>query len=635
MGTIAKVALTTVLLTYVGSTQQAWVALGPFGGSVRTLAYDPQNPDHVFLGTSAGQLYASKDGGASWAWVAQFGDGEYVLDNIAVDPRIPNLIYAATWRLEGGGEFFRSRDGGKSWQSAPVLHGKSVRALALAPSDPRVIVVGALDGVFRSSDAGETWERISPLGDSELKNVESLAIDPMHPEVIYVGTWHLPWKTTDGGRTWHPIHEGLVDDSDVFAITVDQEHPAVVYASACTGIYRSEDGGELFRKLQGIPESARRTRSLQQDPSDRNTIYAGTTEGLWKTTDAGRNWRRLTAANVVVNHVVIDPRRPGRVLLATESGGVLASDNGGNTFQLSNSGFANRRVTSAVVDRGDARTIYAVVANDEHSGGIFISRDAGAQWTRMTASTGTLDVITLRQAEDGTLVAGTATGIFTLARNAGAWVPHSLLADPDQRLMTARVTQLELLDHSWLAATSAGLFSSLDGGAIWQGGPLLGEQDLIGVAAAGRTVLAASSQAVLVSRDGGAHWRRAALPEDFRSILGVAVGSDSTLWLATSQGAFCSRAGRAWQHVIAGVPARNLIAIAYDSESHRLFGASASGEIFESADSGLTWALTAETGWPIRNLIVSHGRVLAVTLFGGLLAQPEPITDASSPAGKP
>ena len=69
--------------------------------------------------------------------------------------------------------------------------------------------------------------------------------------IIYAGTFHLPWKTTDGGRTWRPIHDGMIDDSDVMSLLIDGPHPERLYASACSGIYRSDDGAGAVEKNPG------------------------------------------------------------------------------------------------------------------------------------------------------------------------------------------------------------------------------------------------------------------------------------------------------------------------------------------------------------------------------------------------
>jgi len=322
---------------------QPWQPLGPDGGTVRSLTFDPKNPDHIFLGTSAGRLYQSLDNGVSWSRYAHLGSAsEMVLDHIIVDPANPRNIYVAAWNAQSpnsDGDIFRSKDGGKTWDLLADVHGKSVRALALAASDPKTLVAGALDGIFRSNDGGDTWIRISPEHHAEIKNVESVAIDPANPEVIYAGTWHLPWKTDNGGKTWHSIKKGVIDDSDVFTIMIDSQNPASLYISACSGIYRSESAGELFRKIQGIPYSARRTRMLQMDPSDHKIVYAGTTEGLWKTMDAGATWKNVGLQDVpFIQAVIVDPKNPltarvwvnrvwehlvGKPLVATPSGGSI------------------------------------------------------------------------------------------------------------------------------------------------------------------------------------------------------------------------------------------------------------------------------------------------------------------------
>ncbi|HLJ89221.1 MAG TPA: YCF48-related protein [Candidatus Angelobacter sp.] len=328
-------ALAALLSVAALASAQPWRTLGPDGGDVRSLAHDPKDPDRIFLGTSAGSLYLSVDGGANWTRYAQLGNSrDLVLDRIAIDPSDPATMYVAAWSIESSnGDLFRTRDGGKTWNTLLAMHGKSVRSLTIAPSDPKTLVAGSRDGVYRTRDSGETWERISPENHAEIKNIESVAVAPDNADVIYAGTRHLPWKTEDGGQHWHSIKKGIIDDSDVFSIIIDSANPSTVYASACSGIYKSESAGELFRKIQGIPFSARRTRVLRMDPADHRVVYAGTTEGLWKTGDAGATWKRVTGANVVVNDILLDPRNTARILMATDRGGVLASNDAERCLQ--------------------------------------------------------------------------------------------------------------------------------------------------------------------------------------------------------------------------------------------------------------------------------------------------------------
>jgi len=629
---------------------QRWEAVGPDGGDVRSLAQDPSDRDRLFLGTSAGQLYISSDFGRTWRRYARLGEADdYVLDHIVIDPRNARNLYVSAWSVENrGGGVFHSRDGGQKWERLEEMDGKSVRALAMAPSDSNTLVAGALDGVFRSDDGGRNWRLISPAHHAELKNIESVAIDPINPDVVYAGTWHLPWKTSDGGKTWVSIKKGLIVDSDVFSIIVDPQKPAVVYLSACSGIYKSETAGELFHKIQGMPFSARRTRVLRQDPMNLNVIYAGTTEGLWKSEDAGATWRRTTGPNLIINDVLVDPRNSQRILMATDRSGVLASDNGGWEFTASNRGFTYRQVASVLVERSEPDTIFAAVINDKEFGGVFVTRDAGGHWSQMSAGLDGRDVFVLRQSQSGLLVAGTNSGIFIAHPREGIWRPADLVVSPLATprgkpgvglsgwkhgqtprtravgsLARARVPGLAMVGGKWFAATSAGLFVSSDEGQSWRGGPLLGHTDIQALYITPQVMAAASRKALLLSLDGGERWYSPALPEDVTSIADVAVDAGSNVWFAAREGAFRSHdGGDTWER-LKRLPINHLASLFYDGEANRVVVASrTSTELFETVDGGHTWR-RADTGWLLRTVSGSHGRLLATTPFDGVIVQPD------------
>ena len=263
-------------------------------------------------------------------------------------------------------------------------------------------------------DSGLHWKQISPVGSTEIHEVESVAIDPSNPSIVYAGTWHLPWKTVDGGEHWTSIKEGIIDDSDVFSIIVDPKSPATVYASACSGIYKSDDGAAKFRKIQGIPSTARRTRVLKQDPQQLATVFAGTTEGLFRTVDEGKTWSRTTGPEVIVNDVYVDPTDSKRVLLATDRGGVLASDDGGSSFSPANRGFTARQVAAYAADAHRPASLYIGVLNDKEWGGVFTSDNGGLSWLQRERL-GLEEAISSawRQAVlTGTILAGTGHGIL-------------------------------------------------------------------------------------------------------------------------------------------------------------------------------------------------------------------------------
>lgn len=417
-----------ISLLYKGAARAAtWFPLGPFGGSARSLEADPADSKHLFLGTATGWIYDSHDGGEHWARVAQISKrNDLVIDHIVVERENPKRLVVGAFTVDHiDGGVFISEDYGKNWYAQAEMRGQSVRALTRSSSDPKELVAGTLQGVYRSMDNGVHWKQISPQGSAEIKEVQSIAVDPSDPNVIYAGTWHLPWKTSDGGATWDNIKKGIIDDSDVFSIIVDPKNPRIVYASACSGIYKSTDAGEQFVKVQGIPSAARRTRMLEQDPEDLDVVFAGTTEGLYRTGNAGEHWERLTPDDVVVNDVYVDPANSKHVLIATDRGGVYRSEDGGTTFNSSNDGFTARQVTAYAADARNPGTVYVGVVNDKSTGGVFQSTDGAVKWRQQSEGLGGRDVFSLIALDDGVLLAGTGHGIFRLQD--GTWAESSAL----------------------------------------------------------------------------------------------------------------------------------------------------------------------------------------------------------------
>lgn len=620
---------------------EPWAVLGPDGGDARSLAYDRRDPNHLFLGTGTGTIFKSIDGGRTWFHFAHLGPGDgYVLDHIMIDWENPDTFFVSAWSLENPktGDLFRSRDGGATWEALSGMSGKSVRALTIAASDSRIVVAGSLEGVYRSKDGGDSWQQISPLNHVEIKNVESVAVDPRNPDVVYAGTWHLAWKTDDGGATWRHINKGMVDDSDVFSIIVDSSDSAVVFASACSGIYRSDSAGDVFQKIQGIPFSARRTRVLMQDPSKPSIVYAGTTEGLWKTTDGGKNWKRMTSPEIVVNDVLVDPRNSSRVLLATDRGGVIASDDGGQTFSASDHGYAHRYVSAIVVDKSDPDKIFVGVVNDREWGGVFSFRYGGQHWQQKSDGLGGRDVFALKQAADGKLIAGTNRGIFILDQNGNFWRPSDYAVLDDKATsgkdrgarievrsdLDTRVNEVDVTAGRWLAATSTGIFASSNSGKTWTGGPVLDRRDFVSVSSTGDLEVAATRSEVLVSKNAGTDWHLSQVPSALVGIRGVTLTADGKIFVASREGGFRSvDAGTTWERMQNGLPARDISSFAYDQERERLLATSMSiGFVFESTDGGRSWQEGPDSGYPLRRINVMRRRFVAATAFDGVIIEP-------------
>ncbi len=280
-----------------------WHATGPPGGDVRDLVVDPGNADRLYFGTLDGQIYTSADGGKRWALLYNFNRPKLFVDHILVDPRDSKTLYVAAHRHKEPGGFFKSTDGGRKWRESPELKNEALHSITQAKSDPNVLIVGTFNGIFRSDDAGESWQQLPTGSTPGLVHVESLAMDPRTTNIIYAGTWYLPYKTTDGGKTWKSIKNGIIDDSDIFAIDIDPRDPNHLIASACSGIYETKNAGDSWRKVQGIPSQSRRTRAILQHPAVPGLVFAGTTEGFWRSERGGDSdsWMVTTSRQLEIN----------------------------------------------------------------------------------------------------------------------------------------------------------------------------------------------------------------------------------------------------------------------------------------------------------------------------------------------
>jgi photosystem II stability/assembly factor-like uncharacterized protein len=595
----------TICLFCIPIQAQKSTSMGPLGGDVRSLVADPVRPNVLYLGTADGYVYGSQDTGEHWQPLGRVANG--VITAIVVNADVPGLLFLAVWTAEKSGEgggVFRSRDHGKTWQSAG-LAGHAVRALVQAPSDRSILVAGALDGVFRSNDSGKSWERITPLGDLELRNFDSLAIDPRNTEIIYAGTFHLPWKTTDGGKNWEPIHSGMIDDSDVLSMEVDSSSPQRIFASACSGIYRSEDAGANWRKIEGVPYSARRTLVIKQDPSNSAILFAGTTEGLWKTTDGGANWHRISPKDWVINSILVEPFAPPfsgdnrvensiarpRLLIGTEDRGVMASDDGGDHFLAFNEGFHHRQIVSLAADTGRPGTVAMVLANSPEQ--IVQSEDGGLTWSSIDAGLNGNVVTRIFSSPGGWYAALSSGGLARFDPQTSKW-----LSPKNIDVIQFVVNDMAFAENFWFAASPAGLFVTRDYGVTWKALPFSSGKlavDSVRVSPNGEKLRIVSSNAMVFSDDAGKSWTWHDLPLDSGGAVRLESDANGTLLAAARNALYVSRDDSVtWQKLQNGLPAAELndVLIHNDQWLVSMHGRG----LFLSQDQGVSWSPVIEPG---------------------------------------
>lgn len=298
------------------------------------------------------------------------------------------------------------------------------------------------------------------------------------------------------------------------------------------------------------------------------------------------------------------------------------------------------QVSAIRADRSDPRLLY--IGSNR---GVFASHDGGGHWDQVSNGLHGSAVLALAQAVNGTWVAGTNRGIFLLTPNANAWrlsdtvvneqgtprviqvkgVTRRVMAHhPTRTVLQARINDIEIAPNRWLAATSAGIFSSSDQGKIWSGGPVNGEKEFIAIKARKELVVTATRFKLLVSADGGTVWKQASLCSTPTNIQDIVISGDSRIFVATRDGAFRSAdGGKSWGHLTNGIPARGIRSITFDATRSRLLAYSDdSGLVFESTDKGDNWRRFDDVGMGIQDITAVNGRIFAASV-SGMLASPE------------
>lgn len=610
-----------------------WQIVGPSGGDVRVVAFDPKDKQKIYVSTLDGQLHFSSDGGKSWEMLVNLNKPLLVLDQLLIDSRDSNVIYTSGHRHKMPGGFFKSSDGGKSWKESKELRNESIHAMVQSSKDPNLILVGTVDGVWKSENSGDDWKKL----DSKTNpiNIDSLAIDPTDTNIIYAGTWWRAYKTTDGGKNWRLIKNGMIDDSDVFAINIDPRDPNHIIASACSGIYESFNKGEKWAKIQGIPSQSRRTRDILQHPTLPGVVYAATTEGFWMSSNGGKSWAITTQKDLEINSIAVHPDDPNRVFIGTNNYGVMVSTDGGRNFAQTNDNFTSRFTYTITADVERPNRIYATTRNTATGGGfVFISDDAGLSWKQPK----NYDVIRTSpyamlqdKVNPNLLYMGTNLGVFKSVDRGGNWtrlvgvkkpaVKAPVKKAPAKKTVVAKPTtptgpvivpviqeKVKVLAYTddgkngIFAGTDSGLFRTYDITKGWEK-LSFGELGSINVFAIhanplqpGTIFVGTDRSGVLVSRDSGKTWTKTAtIPPDVPiSSITTDPKNGDVVYVGTSQTFYVSRdGGITWKRRGGNLPLGNYTSILINpSNTDEIFVSSSleiDGGIYYSANAGNDW----------------------------------------------
>jgi photosystem II stability/assembly factor-like uncharacterized protein len=205
--------------------------------SVHVLQLAAAHPSVAYAGTSApegARLYKTVDAGAHWVQLASLPALFHIAD-VLVDPRDPDVVAVTTddFELERGALWI-SRDGGATWEAAPLGGSSYVWSLAIDPHNPDVLYAGGDEGIFRSADSGRTWQRVADL---QVADHPDLVVSPTG--AVWASTRTGVYRSADGLSGWTAVPG--VERFFVTEIEVDPHDPGSVLAATLGGVFRHQE----------------------------------------------------------------------------------------------------------------------------------------------------------------------------------------------------------------------------------------------------------------------------------------------------------------------------------------------------------------------------------------------------------
>jgi photosystem II stability/assembly factor-like uncharacterized protein len=562
-----------------------WTALGPYGGGVDTLTVDPVDARVLYATANLNGTFKSVDGGATWRLI----HAGYASSKLVVDPSRHTTIYQTLGYLQ----VLKSTDGGITWSASSRGLTRDVSCVAVDPVKPKRIYAGGSTGVWHSLDGGFSWQaarRPLPLGDARV--VHALVASPRPAGTVYAATNGGLFKSVNAGASWQRVSRGL-PPGPVTVLAPAPANPQILWATVYgAGVFRSTNGGASWRPTAALPDEVISLAVAAGNPSQ---AWAGTWgRGAYRTTDAGAHW---TAVGLRPDGKVGALAAAGTSLYASlapdlhNPGGVLASGDGGATWQPRNTGLTTQQALDVAIDPHHPNVLWAATGMT----GLYRSTVGGQAWDLATQPPVPPDV-PLIAPFTGVAFSSDGAILYTLF-NGGLWtsddagVSWRLVLGPETTTPRAFVSLL--LTDSQDAATLyakgvSGFFASHDSGATWQAlNPGFDcSFNTLAIAPSAPATLYAGGAMNSASPSFGCHLTRAAL---VRSTDG----------------------GATWTRADSGLAGEGVLSLAVDPLDPRILYATSGGRfgnptgVSKSLDGGATWS---ELGPPIvSNLLFSAG----------------------------
>ncbi len=344
----------------------ATIPIGGGAGRLNFVRIHPNDPNILFVGSPAGGLWKSTDGGTTWATNTDRISQVIGCTDLAIDPTNPNIMYLATGDGDGGDTYtigiLKTTDGGTTWNTTGLSYfmanTRQISRILLDPTNSSTLLVASSAGIFRSTDGAATFTN------TQTGSFKDMEFKPSDPNTVYTCGTEV-YRSTNNGLNWTKITTGLPASANVsrlsLAVTPNDNNYVYILAAIAApdygfeGIYRSTNGGTSYTKV---------TTSSPANVLGWNSNGGDT---------GGQGWYDLTIA--------VSPTNKDEI--TTGGVNIWRSTNGGSSFTLnghwtgSGAPYTHADNHDLVYENGTT----AYVAND---GGLFKTTNNGATWTDLS-----------------------------------------------------------------------------------------------------------------------------------------------------------------------------------------------------------------------------------------------------------
>lgn len=332
-----------------------WRAVGPrfCGGRIESVAVHPDDPFTIYVGVGAGNIWKSSNNGVTWEPIFEH-ESTFTIGEVAIAPSDPNILYVGTGEVlmarssYAGTGVFKSTDAGRTWENVGLHDSHHIGRVLIHPENPNIVYIAAIGhnfsynqerGLFKTTDGGKTWDRILYI--SEKVGVIDVEMDPEDDSILYAAAWERdrkPWghvaagegsalyRSKDAGRTWAKLVNGLPDGAHVGRIGVE------IAPSHPETVY------VLLENRTPRPETEERTERRRRPMTVGGEVYRSDDRGeTWEKvnrdylgTSIGYDWNLLRVSPDDENEIYVGGNR----FLLSKDGGKSYTQIGGTVVHL-------------------------------------------------------------------------------------------------------------------------------------------------------------------------------------------------------------------------------------------------------------------------------------------------------------